>query len=451
MANDTYRINYSITPSLEFSSKTSAERHLEKEANAWKSFMELVSNANISFDNPSRSIAVSSQADAFEKMLQVIDDPQRFSNISNERRTTLSPPPPHETLEGQLILGLHEAGRSEEALAVYVWFLSKCLRMERQHNNHTTHLMNRGHALWTAAVASSVLPFNQVNSRKIAGAARSAENQLEALNVAVVEAEQINEAHENTLSETRDDWADKTRRLVRTLAKRESLRKKRYKEWVERCEGHLIEIMSGIQRNIASNDNLNAKHHEARELEFKRLKDLFETQLRLRAPVKLWEGREKIHRTASRHAMVRFVLLALSAVSIGVFVPYCAGDYIAESFFKQICNDAEPPVCERVFSAKGPLTITGLLLVLSLIMWITRLQYRVFLSERHLSLDASEKKAFAETYLAMKEGEDVGTGNEAIVLAALFRPTQDGIIKDDESGVDLSAATILAKQLGRNS
>ena len=50
----------------------------------------------------------------------------------------------------------------------------------------------------------------------------------------------------------------------------------------------------------------------------------------------------------------------------------------------------------------------------------------------------------------MKEGEDVGADNEAIVLAALFRPTQDGIIKDDESGVDLSAAAILAKQLGRN-
>ena len=89
-------------------------------------------------------------------------------------------------------------------------------------------------------------------------------------------------------------------------------------------------------------------------------------------------------------------------------------------------------------------------MVLSLTLWATRLQYRVFLSERHLALDASEKKAFAETFLAMKEGEDVGTDNEAIVFAALFRPTQDGIIKDDESGVDISAAAMLAKQLGKN-
>ncbi len=451
MANDTYRISYHIIPSLEFSSKTSAKRHLEKEATAWEGFLEYVSTSNVSFDTPRRNIELSDQANALDTMLQAIDDPEQFSRITEGAQSAFAPPPPHETLEGQLILGLHEAGRSDEALAVYVWFLSECMYMNSQFNHQAINLIERGHALWTAAVASSALPFNQVGSRKIAGAARSAENQLEALNVAVAQAEAINQAHESALSETRADWADKTKRLIKTVAKRETLRKKKHKDWVEQSEAQLTQVITTLREHIHSNNMLNEKHHAARELEFKHLKDLFETQLRLRAPVKLWEGRETTHRTASKYAMMRFVLLALSAVSIGVLVPYCAGDYIAESFFKQICNDADPAVCERVFSAKGPLTITGLLLVLSLIMWITRLQYRVFLSERHLSLDASEKKAFAETYLAMKEGEDVGIGNEAIVLAALFRPTQDGIIKDDESGVDLSAATILAKQLGRNS
>ena len=49
---------------------------------------------------------------------------------------------------------------------------------------------------------------------------------------------------------------------------------------------------------------------------------------------------------------------------------------------------------------------------------------------RHLSLDADEKKAFAETYMALKEGASVDVANETIVLASLFRPTQDGIIRD---------------------
>jgi RNA-splicing ligase RtcB len=86
---------------------------------------------------------------------------------------------------------------------------------------------------------------------------------------------------------------------------------------------------------------------------------------------------------------------------------------------------------------------------MSLILWIIRLQYRIYLSERHLALDASEKTAFAETFMAMKEGANVHSDNEAIVLSALFRPTQDGIIKDDDGTLDLWAASLLAKQLGR--
>jgi hypothetical protein len=60
------------------------------------------------------------------------------------------------------------------------------------------------------------------------------------------------------------------------------------------------------------------------------------------------------------------------------------------------------------------------------------------------------QNAFVPTYLARPEGDDVGNANETVVLASLFRPTQDGIIKDDESGFDLSMTALLAKQFGRN-
>jgi hypothetical protein len=63
-----------------------------------------------------------------------------------------------------------------------------------------------------------------------------------------------------------------------------------------------------------------------------------------------------------------------------------------------------------------------------------RMQYKMFLSERHLSLDADERRAFAETYMALKEDASVDKANETIVLASLFRPTQDGIIKDEDGG-----------------
>jgi hypothetical protein len=164
--------------------------------------------------------------------------------------------------------------------------------------------------------------------------------------------------------------------------------------------------------------------------------------------------------------MQKFVGIGVLAILFGLAVPFWAGDYIAASFYETLCEmpategvaatattqaiPASPAgECDRVFSAKGPITVTGLLLVTSLLLWFARLQYRVHLSERHLALDASEKKAFAETYLAMKEGMDVGADNEAIILGSLFRPTQDGIIKDDGTVMDISAAAILAKQLGK--
>ena len=79
-------------------------------------------------------------------------------------------------------------------------------------------------------------------------------------------------------------------------------------------------------------------------------------------------------------------------------------------------------------------------------MWFLRLQIKIFLSERHLALDARERRAFAETYLALLKGGHATTEHETVILQSLFRPTQDGIIKDD-IGFDMSAAGILSKAM----
>lgn len=53
----------------------------------------------------------------------------------------------------------------------------------------------------------------------------------------------------------------------------------------------------------------------------------------------------------------------------------------------------------------------------------------------------------SETYTALREGAAVDSANETIVLALLFRTTQGGMIKDCDSGVDLWAAALIAKQV----
>lgn len=96
------------------------------------------------------------------------------------------------------------------------------------------------------------------------------------------------------------------------------------------------------------------------------------------------------------------------------------------------------------------MVLTGsVLTLLTLALWFTRLQMKEYLSERHLSLDAKERQAFVQAYLGLlAEGDASEEAKEqrALVYAALFRPSTDGIIKED-GGIDPSLSAAISKLL----
>ena len=353
-----------------------------------------------------------------------------------------------------LILALFHAGKIDDAVSVYLHFIAVNFMAHVDSNTAYNRMASKGARMLEAASAASVLPFHKVSSAKLAGAARKAENHNKALEKEVARALEINDAHEQQLDELLKEQEKRGKRVDSTILNLNKRRARHYEKWKEKTDTEVAKRFQQAEARIDAMHRANTLRQNEQQSEFERLQDLFATQLRLRAPVKLWEAREASHNKRSNAALLRLFCFGGLTAAIAVAVPWCLGDQIAGSFFEIVCapqesQEAVEIQCERLFSAKGPLTVTGLLLAMSILTWITRLQYRIHLSERHLSLDASEKKAFAETYLAMKEGEDVGQDNEAIVLASLFRPTQDGIIRDDESGMDLSAVALLAKQLGK--
>lgn len=181
--------------------------------------------------------------------------------------------------------------------------------------------------------------------------------------------------------------------------------------------------------------------------ELKGLIETFNAHLRLKRPVDLWRERNTEHSVASTAAWTKFfwgaVLLAVCAVCVAVGL----GGIIADSFIAPGCTIGTEPQCSRI-SARGPLNVSLLLVVTTTWLWYLRLQMRIFLSERHLALDARERMAFAETYLSLLKGAEVTREHETVVLQSLMRPTQDGIIKD-ESGPDFALSSILAKALER--
>ncbi|WP_152612826.1 DUF6161 domain-containing protein [Leisingera sp. ANG-M6] len=186
---------------------------------------------------------------------------------------------------------------------------------------------------------------------------------------------------------------------------------------------------------------------ESRKESFENLRQLYEAQLRLKHPATMWEERRREHQGNSANAWKLFIGGALTFFALCVLFVYYAGDWVAASFVRSGCNLGSEAVCSGI-SAKGPLVIAVVLTVLTLALWFLRLQMKLFLSERHLALDARERSAFAETYLSLVQQEAISGEREVVVLQSLFRPTQDGIIQDD-NGPDFAVAGILAKALER--
>ena len=150
----------------------------------------------------------------------------------------------------------------------------------------------------------------------------------------------------------------------------------------------------------------------------------------MKHPVRLWAAREKYHKIQSSFASRGVLAIGVIFIVCLAFFVLFAGDFVANAFIRTDCSFADINGCGGV-SPKGPLVLGAVFFITTMIVWLMRVLMRVFLSERHLALDAAERRAFAETYLALLKGDQVMPEHEALILNSLFRPTQDGIIKDD--------------------
>lgn len=178
---------------------------------------------------------------------------------------------------------------------------------------------------------------------------------------------------------------------------------------------------------------------------FSDVHEKFTKQLEYKSAVELWGTRATSHKENADKTRRWLVGSGISfIVAIAIFVGLF-GDEVAKSFVLRTCD--ELGACTENWSAKGPLTIGSILLVSSLILWFLRTLNKFYLSARHLASDAEERKAFAQTFLAFREDKAVDQEHEAIVLAALFRPTQDGVVADEVSPLDPSVVSLLSRRL----
>lgn len=153
-------------------------------------------------------------------------------------------------------------------------------------------------------------------------------------------------------------------------------------------------------------------------------------KLGLEAPVTYWKRKSRLHKAkeAQHLRMLRFYFGGAAVAILFVF-------YQAATKLHGLIMVPTP-----VLVVVG----AGLAFFAALVLWVARILTRLYLSEHHLRTDADERATMANAYLALIHKGSLEPTDRAIILQALFRPSADGVVKDD-GPPDLNAIVALSK------
>ncbi|MFC1536620.1 DUF6161 domain-containing protein [Pseudomonadota bacterium] len=170
-------------------------------------------------------------------------------------------------------------------------------------------------------------------------------------------------------------------------------------------------IQSYDEKLLQLEDNLEKKIQE--------IETFYEEKLRLKKPVDYWVSQQNFHEKERKKARTHTLVIG----SIGVTT-------LLISYFFMFGLD---------FKAGDQWRLLPLGLIAMFFYWPVRLLVRKYLSHLHMEQDASERIVLTQEFLAMSRGDDNEEGikfsseERLLILNALFRHTQTGIVRDDGS------------------
>ncbi|MEJ7927419.1 DUF6161 domain-containing protein [Sphingobium sp. AN641] len=175
------------------------------------------------------------------------------------------------------------------------------------------------------------------------------------------------------------------------------------------------------------------------EKDFAEIQQAYREQMEINEPIKLWKQRMSMH----EKNRWRYLGVAIMLGLVTVAVPSWLGVRLFEWNMALPDKTVVAPTVQIVFKS----SVT--LLVLTILLWATRLCVRFYMIEQHLALDAAARSAMVETYLGLRTENALEATDRAIVLGALFRPVTDGLVNDDAMPLT-SAAALATAALTRN-
>lgn len=146
--------------------------------------------------------------------------------------------------------------------------------------------------------------------------------------------------------------------------------------------------------------------------------DDYVEQLKTQTAVALWDQRATDHKNKYQNCRKWAIIIGVAG-SILALVWIFGGFAMSQWAFG---NDKTAQIA--TYSA-------GSIMLFTFLIWTIRVLVRSMISESHLATDASVRSAMAHTYLALTKDESASQEDRAIILASLFAPVSDGMVKDD--------------------
>jgi hypothetical protein len=203
--------------------------------------------------------------------------------------------------------------------------------------------------------------------------------------------------------------------------------------------------------------SLSAQHIANSRTEWEELRSEFRENLVFTEPAKLWADRGKSHKwSAVRYAIGGSVIAFFgvsflpawtkSSVQVAVELASSAGLRTVVSNSEKVISTIPLSVQASSGTFELGILVSSVLLYVTILLWSIRTLVRLFVAEYHLWVDATGRHVMVLTYLALKKMDMVTDGDRSTLLTAIFRPTGDGLVKDDGMPI-FGLAGILTDQI----
>ncbi|MDR3408977.1 MAG: DUF6161 domain-containing protein [Methylovirgula sp.] len=251
-------------------------------------------------------------------------------------------------------------------------------------------------------------------------------NSPQAVNEAI---NQITSAHQQEEQSQRNAWDSFVREAEQTVANV-------LKNGNDKLSSIDDKLALFTEQHRVTNDNFTREANAVID-SIQATEKTYKEQMSLQAPVEYWSKEVTRHRGAERVFSCIGIIYAAVVISLIVGTLILGVPQLAHE--KGLKDDPYPYLASA----------TGAVLLVTIAFWIGRILSRLFMSARHLAIDAGERVTLIQTYLALTEGGTVAESERSLVLAPIFRSSSDGIVKDEGGAPDLSLASTLAKFLDK--